>query len=255
MGLKSCLPRNVVIPVIFGVLLLAAPGTRGNPAVFPVEMGETIPVPRVASGIFLRAGNDPASPIWSRLPRYRVTLQPAPAMHQSVSLRSKGTPDSHVLDLHAAHDGERLYIALSWRDPSRDETNAYDRFADAAAVQFALRGDEETSYMMGTPESPVNIWFWQAGTRVAQNLAAGGFGSTTRLPVQDVTVASSYDAGPGRWRVVFSRALHQGDDEFRADLHGKRPVMLALALWQGADAQRDGHKLTTPGWVRLALGE
>lgn len=252
MGLNNNNVQGRIKKLLFCACLLAAANAAADPSVFPLEINATIPVQAIASDIFLRSDNDPTSPTWRRLPRYRVTLQPAPPVHQSVALRSEETAAVRDLDLSAAEDGKRLYVLLSWRDDSRDDVNGYERFADAAAVQFALGGGESTSYMMGTAETPVNIWYWTAAGAGAQNLAAGGFGSTTVLPVQNVTAASHYDKDRSRWTVVLSRPL-ASEGEHDARLLGGSPVMLACALWEGAAAQRDGHKLTTPGWIRLAL--
>ena len=244
--------RHVVQALIVAAYIAVPASSIANPSVFPIEVGATIAVPRIAAPIFLRAGDDPDSPVWSRIPCYRIALYPAPAVHQSVNLRVADAAARRDLDFRAAHDGKRLYVVLSWHDETHDAVNAYAQFADAAAVQFALGGGEGTSYMMGSADTPVNIWHWRAGRETAENLAAGGFGSTTRLPLQDVTAASAYDDTRQRWTVVFSRPLDTAA-EHHAKLGGSDPVMLALALWDGAGGERDGHKLTTPGWIRLAL--
>jgi len=244
--------RQVFQMLIIAACVAAVGPLAANPSVFSIEVGETIPVPRIAANIFLRAGDDPDSPVWSRIPRYRIALYAAPAVHQSVNLRVADTAARRDVDFSVAHDGERLYVVLSWHDDTHDTVNAYARFPDAAAVQYALGGGEGTSYMMGSADTPVNIWHWRAGRDSAENLAAGGFGSTTRLPLQDVTAGSAYDNTRQRWTVVFSRPL-ETTAEHHAKLDGPDPVMLALALWDGAGGERDGHKLTTPGWIRLSL--
>jgi dimethylsulfide dehydrogenase subunit gamma len=254
MGLNNHDAHSRIHVLLFCACLLAAGNAHTDPSVFPIGVNATIPVQAIDSNIFLRVENDPTSPIWRRVPRYRITLQPAPPVHRSVSLRSDDSMAARELDLSAATDGKRLYIFLSWRDDSRDEMNAYERFADAAAIQFALAGGDSTSYMMGAADTPVNIWYWSAARTGAQNLAAGGFGSTTVLPLQNVTAASDYDENRARWAVVLSRALNIGGEHY-ARLQTGTPVMFACALWEGSTAQRDGHKLTTPGWIRLALGE
>ncbi|HJP34638.1 MAG TPA: ethylbenzene dehydrogenase-related protein [Gammaproteobacteria bacterium] len=254
MGMNRNDSRRHIRALLLCSCLSGAGNTGADPSVFPVEVNATIPVPVIASDIFLRSDNDPRSPIWHRVPRYRVTLQPAPPVHQSVSLQGEVSMRTRELDISAARDDERLYILLSWRDESREATNAYARFADAAAVQFALDGGDSTSYMMGAADTPVNIWYWRAGRAGAENLAAAGFGSTEALPLQNVTAASDFDADRARWTVVLSRPL-DSEGEYHARLQGGRPVPFACALWEGAAAQRDGHKLTTPGWLRLAFDQ
>ena len=95
---------------------------------------------------------------------------------------------------------------------------------------------------------PVNIWYWKAGLTQAQNLAAGGFGSTTTLD-QAGLVSSSIYREQGEWVVVFSRPLIQpGEHQVQLD---SGSASLALALWQGDQKQRDGLKHVTMGWVSL----
>jgi DMSO reductase family type II enzyme heme b subunit len=102
--------------------------------------------------------------------------------------------------------------------------------------------------MMGSPDSPVNIWYWKAGQDLAQNLAAGGFGSTTQLPAGDLKLVSSY-RDRGEWVVVFSRPTIQ-DGEYQVGLNGDS-AYLSLAIWQGNGKQRDGLKHVTMGWLTV----
>jgi DMSO reductase family type II enzyme heme b subunit len=152
------------------------------------------------------------------------------------------------LNLRAASDGEKLYLRLRWSDTSQDIATSREQFSDGAAVQFALGGGPSTSYMMGATTTPVNIWYWKAGSDEAQNLAAGGFGSTTRLDKGQLSASSVYRDG-GEWVVVFSRPLTQMG-EHQIDLT-QDSLSIALALWQGDAKQRDGLKHTSPGWITL----
>jgi DMSO reductase family type II enzyme heme b subunit len=102
--------------------------------------------------------------------------------------------------------------------------------------------------MMGAPNGPVNIWYWKAGLTQPQNLAAGGFGGTTRVGQAGLVSRSSYREG-GEWVVVFSRPLkEEGDHQARLD---GDTANLAFALWQGDQKQRDGLKHVSMGWVSL----
>jgi dimethylsulfide dehydrogenase subunit gamma len=167
-------------------------------------------------------------------------------------LRYDPTTAAIPVFLRTATDGKKLYLRMRWSDASQNTATARTDFADGAAVQFALGDAATTSFMMGAPNGPVNIWYWKAGQKQAQNLAAGGFGSTTRLEPGGLTSNGVYRSD-GEWVVVFSRPLAQ-DGEHQVQL-GNMQASLAFALWQGDQRQRDGLKHVSMGWVSLADNE
>jgi DMSO reductase family type II enzyme heme b subunit len=192
--------------------------------------------------------SSPQDSAWREAQEYTMDLSLAPPVHASVNLRyDPGTPGLPV-KLRAASDGQSLYLRLRWDDSSQNTTTSRDEFADGVAVQFALEGGDSTSYMMGAAATPVNIWYWKAGSDAAQNLAAGGFGSTTQLASGQLAVKSGY-SDSGEWVVVFSRPLDQKGDH-QVDLNNDS-TLLALAVWQGDKRQRDGLKHVSAGWVTL----
>lgn len=219
-----------------------------------LEAYDTVKVSKIPDGIYLRSVNDPDDIIWERLPEYRVTMSPAPAVHESVELRVNYDEEPSHLYMTLAKTSERFYVRLRWIDETQDTATAFDRFRDGAAVQFSL-GSDETSYIMGDgPESAVNIWYWRSGGDQVQNLAAGGPGSTTMLEDQSASGQSVYmnnDGDPNEWTVVMSRPLagtQDHDASFDRDV-----VPMAFALWQGADKQRDGFKSVSDGWILLDM--
>lgn len=194
---------------------------------------------------------DPENSNWREAQEYRLDLNVAPPVHPSVNLRYDAAAAPRPVFLRAAGDGENLYLRMRWPDTSEDGTSGRTEFADAAAVQFALNAGTNTSFMMGAPNGPVNIWYWKASEKAAQNLAAGGFGSTTLLESAGLESRSVY-RDSGEWVVVFSRPLQTGGDHQVNLVDG--PASMALALWQGKDKQRDGLKHVTMGWVSLQSG-
>ncbi|MEO0763781.1 MAG: dimethylsulfide dehydrogenase, partial [Pseudomonadota bacterium] len=133
-------------------MLVAAPAlaesiVEANTAL--LEAGDRVTASRIPDGIYLRNVNDPDDIIWERLPEYRVSMLPAPAVHQSVELRVDYDADAIPVYLNLARTADRFYVRMRWRDDSRDAVTAMDRFRDGAAVQFSL-GDDNTSYVMGT---------------------------------------------------------------------------------------------------------
>ena len=184
---------------------------------------------------------------WQTVPEYRAQLMMAPPVHTSVSLRyDPGTGPLQVW-ISAARSEDHYHLRLRWQDASEDRSNNREAFPDGVAVQFALQGGAATSYMMGTPEAPVNIWYWKAGAG-AENLAAGGFGSTTRLSPAGLRAEANYDVELAQWTVIFSRPL-QAEGEFQVALPERTSI--ALAVWQGAEQQRDGLKQVSPGWIHI----
>jgi DMSO reductase family type II enzyme heme b subunit len=221
-----------------------------------VKAGDTIPLAIVPAGVFLRVPNDPQDILWERVPEYRVEIVPAPPVHASVKLREAHGGPPMPLYFSVVSDGQRLYVKLRWVDSTRDQETLTNRFRDGAAVEFALTGGDATSYMMGSAEQPVNIWYWRSDSERAENLGAGGFGSATALASQPVSVRSHYETArrdeDNQWTLVMSRPLvSEGDYTARFAPGAVQP--LAFAVWQGADKQRDGLKRTSPGWIKLDL--
>ena len=186
-----------------------------------------------------------------------MELGMAPPVHQSINLRYDATAAAIPVFLRAATDGSNLYLRMRWSDDSQNTATSRTDFADGAAVQFSLGdvaadGSPTTSFMMGAANGPVNIWYWKAGQEQAQNLAAKGFGSTTRLEPADLHASSVYRSN-GEWVVVFSRPLAQSG-EHQAALDNANAHM-TFALWQGDQKQRDGLKHVSMGWVELQLSD
>ena len=225
-----------------------------NPNILEVKPGDTVKVSRIPDNIFLRTQNDPDDIIWNRLPTYRSYLLAAPPVHQSVNLRfSEGANQGKHIYFQVGRTSERLYLRLRWKDATENRATTVDEFTDGVAVQYALKG-EDTSYMMGTgADKPVNIWYWTAHQDKVENLAAGGFGSTTLLEQQTVTGSSYYVkkqvALDNEWNVVMSRPYKASD---KYDVNFERDtVPMAFAVWQGNDKERDGNKRITHTWILL----
>lgn len=228
-----------------------------NPNIAEINPGDTIKVSRIPDAIYLRTQNDPDDLIWDRLPMYRTPLLPAPPVHPSVKLRfDDGVTHGKHIYFQVARTSERFYVRLRWKDVTENRATTVDDFSDGVAVQYAIN-DVDTSYMMGSgPDNPVNIWYWRADQNQVENLAAGGFGSTTTLPEQTVTGASSYVTGEipqdNSWYVVMSRPLEAGDEH---EVNFERAtVPMGFAVWQGNDDERDGNKRVTHTWILLDTG-
>jgi DMSO reductase family type II enzyme heme b subunit len=243
---------GVALSVATSPLLQAQQATTvADPTVEDIDAGETIPASRIPDNIYLRDANSPDDIIWNRIPAYRTFVTAAPPVHPSTALRFDPKQGQHLY-FQVARTAERFYVRMLWHDDSQNQNtrNTVDEFVDAAAIQFALNGDD-TNYMMGSgPEKPVNIWYWRADREAVQNLAAGGFGSTTTLPQQPVTGKAAFRLLENRdteWHLVMSRKI-DSEGEYHVGLkQGLVPV--AFALWQGAEGQRDGNKRVSHNWI------
>lgn len=253
----GCLMRRLrsalLVTGLVAAGLVQADHSEKNPNVIEVSAGDTVKVSRIPDNIYLRIQDDPDDLIWDRLPLYRTGLLSAPPVHPSVQLRFDPAAEPKHLYFQVARSSERFYIRLRWKDASEDRATTVDKFRDGVAIQYAIKGPE-TSYMMGAGQDyPVNIWYWRADYDRVENLAAGGFGSTTSLKEQDVSGASDYIQEEikqdSEWHVVMSRPLKVKGSHQVNLMRDSIPIV--FALWEGAKNQRDGNKRITHNWITL----
>lgn len=73
--------------------------------------------------------------------------------------RNGVAPDLRV---QALHDGQTLAVRISWLDQSDNAQAAFsESFEDAVAMQL-VAGPSEPFLGMGSQQSPVDIWYWDA---------------------------------------------------------------------------------------------
>jgi len=97
--------------------------------------------------------SEPSDPFWETIDPVRVPLNPLwpePDLIPAVAVS-------------AVHDGKRVAILCTWRDPiANGGPVRVQDFQDAIALQFSLNG--KTPFLgMGDKANPVNIWQWKAG--------------------------------------------------------------------------------------------
>ena len=241
--------------ILGGLISLAGcTAQQGYKLLVPLVVGDG---DRVVIGSFNRINADlanPAADIWLDLPEYTIQVIQAPPVHPSVNLRVEENPQASEAYFRVARDTERFYVWLKWRDDSVNQVNAFDQFSDGAAVQFALGDHKETTHMMGTPDWPVNIWYWKASGEPPQNLTAGGFGSATQLQPMGLKAQGKYLEHSGHWILVFSRPIENTYSGDPLNLKTGKEIALAFAIWQGDDNNRDGFKRTSTGWIIASPG-
>lgn len=192
-----------------------------------------------------------SSDAWEQVPAKEIALASAP----SGAPNAENTTIESVF-VRAAQDDERLFVRLSWADPTPDteltpgqyETPRLASFGDAAAVQLPANASTHPGIAMGSERTPVNVWYWNAEAG-GQELLAAGPGTTTAV---EGTVETDATYRDGRWHVVFDRNLGV-EETNRTSFEADENVQVALAVWNGSNAERAGQKAVSE-WQYFPLG-
>ncbi len=259
------------------VALLAAIGIR----LFDIE-------PAVAQSPVLTAwrsavdpGVDPDNALWDDVPSSLVQLT-----GQKVTPPMSDSAASWVM-VSALHHGDVLYVNLRWVDVSADlVTDEVGIFSDAVAIQFpAVAATSVPAICMGQADSAVNIWHWRADSQegvatipqhgyvdmyphvdelhypaaaasnpmvsspAVQNLVAGGFGTLAALEEQVISGGGSH-SGTG-WSVTMARPFTP-PGELQPEFEVGAAMDVAIAVWNGANGDRNGQKSVST-FVRMEI--
>lgn len=193
---------------------------------------------------------------WTGLERIEIDLIPSPiAMAASVSGQmalSQSHGKVRRVEARLAHNGETLSIRLSWQDAQRDDRiEDLDRFSDGAAVMFPLQGDANP-ITMGDAQRPVNAWLWKADRKEPFDVIARGYSTSQRRPASASQLESNALYRDGKWHLVFQRPLETASSEFTRFAPGQ-PAKIAVAIWEGSNAERAGQKAISGAFVDLEL--
>jgi DMSO reductase family type II enzyme heme b subunit len=196
--------------------------------------------------------NDPNSPRWLTVPAAALLLNRTPPSFATDPVRGAAPP---AADVRAVTDIGHLYLRLRWEDRSEERWSGptaqpfaaeriYKRptvqpaaFYDAAAVMVPAGGTWRArfpSMVMGDAASPVTLYLWRNGDQ-PQVLTAQGRGTVAPAPAKRFT--ATVTRAPGGWVGIFVLPAPEPD------------MPLAFAIWDGAQAQRNGDKFFTP-WYR-----
>ena len=198
---------------------------------------------------------DPAGSDWRNAPVTQLTLNPTPLTAQpSVYILSKWkTIDygvTNAVSVQALHNGDGIFFRLRWDDDTdNDDIRDTDQFTDAAAVLFPVNEDAPLT-SMGSPQQPVNAWYWRPDMETPQSVTAQGT-STTRRTV-DPNLRSQGEYASDAWAVVIGRALRSEGDGY-VQLQAGATAKVAFAVWQGSNQERAGLKAVTLEWQPLEL--
>jgi complex iron-sulfur molybdoenzyme family reductase subunit gamma len=199
---------------------------------------------------------DPAAPFWSGAAPLRIGVSPqrTVSLHDRKANEALAAAGPRAVTVRAAEDGTRLAVLLEWSDPTEDRTrpDSTDGHGDAVALQLPLRfgpGLRLPYVGMGDEGMKVAIHLQRAGadgTAVREGVASG-FGTLERADLGGARAVMSHDRARGTWRAVLVRPLEAAGLDLRRGL-----VPFAVAVWDGARAERGGNKALS-GWKLLRM--
>jgi DMSO reductase family type II enzyme heme b subunit len=200
---------------------------------------------------------NPAAAQWAKVPVEEVRMGGTPLHLQPsryVRTAWAGKPLGAVrfLRVQAAHNSRDIIFRLEWQDETKNaDYGDGTAFPDAAGILFPLNGDAPLQ-TMGSPEAPVNAWFWRANfpEGQAQNIVARGLGTVETTEESPVQARARWE--DGRWQVVFARPLTV-NGEGTVQLTAKGAVKVAFAVWEGASQERAGLKSFSKEWRELLI--
>ena len=230
--------QALILCLWLGVSALAAAQAGSKP---PTGQSLAVAASSASADTLLNGG--PAA--WTQIAVKHVALNRTPPLYDTDEPAAAEIP---LVDVRLARAGGKLFVHLSWRDTTHDaatlaqvpdappetrfrkvQTEADDRFFDAAAVMFpdkSAAGGIAPSLQMGDAKHPVEIYYWNA-TRGAMVMQAQGR-STTRRTGQGFPANGSYENG--QWNLTLELP----------DLPAGTTV--AFAVWNGSQKDRDGRK-------------
>lgn len=165
-----------------------------------------------------------------------------PGGYVATAYAGRTTPATASADMTVTRAGEGWQIELIWAcaAPVRAVDGQPTRFVDAAAV-LVPAADDAPWMTMGAPGKPVEGALWRADHERPTRIVATGLGSVIRG-----TAAEGWRADGewqnGRWRVAFALP------EWPALARSRR---CAIAVWQGAAAERASLKSVSAGWLPI----
>lgn len=187
---------------------------------------------------------NPTGAAWSDVETTQVPLTSAPS-----GLPNAQSTATKAVDVKAARTDSELFVRLQWTDDTKNtSTDSPQAFADAVAMQVPADTTTHPAIALGSPDTPVNVWYWNAANG-AQDIVAGGQGSITQMD-DDIATQAVYE--DGTWTVVLHRSL-SSDVENHASFTLDNDVDVAFAVWNGANAERSGHHAVS-AWFTYPFG-
>ena len=228
------------------------------------------------------------SPVWKGVKSTNLVLRPLSARRgaiEVINVSSVHNGEQMAIRLRWEDPTHDAFSELN-SDIFRD--GAAVQFA-LGSVTLHTHGHNEPFFGMGNRNKPVNIWHWKSGLEetlaaeeeheyagggvdmdalifggimsnpvsklntTAENpveeLNAEGFGTITPQPPENQNVEGYGEWKDGVWTVVFLRDVVK-TGKWDIDLTKKEPSLIAFAVWNGVDEDRNGRKVVSV-WQRL----
>jgi DMSO reductase family type II enzyme heme b subunit len=187
---------------------------------------------------------DGASSSWREIKQTRVEMIPSPVgMAEGVSPFMALSENHGVVkevNVKLASNGTTLSIRLSWADPNEDASpDDLDQFVDGAAVMFPFV-DGASALSMGDRGAPVNAWLWKADEEAPRDVVAEGYSTSLRRKAEASGLKAHANYSNKHWTLVFQRPLVATEDFI--SLSGEATSGIAIAIWEGSNAERAGQK-------------
>lgn len=227
----------------------------------PLDSAKTVIAARRVEGTLPAIVDDPA---WRNA--HAVTFRLAPNVIKEPRLF---TPLNDAITARALYNDQEIAFLLEVDDRTyslpgdpleqRYRIDKVEPASDAVAIELPAalaEGMEKPLYRHGDAGHPVNIWYWNAGSkdpeRAATTAVLDGRGPDVRPePRAESNVSASGAWHEGRWRVLFKRRLITGEEK-DLSMEPGRFIPIAFANWDGTNGEKGGrHTLTTWNWLLL----
>ncbi len=199
---------------------------------------------------------NPAAPQWAKAPAEEISLggtplhlQPTRYIRTAWAARPIGTV--RRLTVQAAHNKRDIAFRLEWPDDTEDrDYRDGSHFPDAAGVVFPLQENAPLE-TMGSPEAPVNVWYWRANMAEgeAEELVSTGLGIFADSAADSIQSRATWQGG--RWQVVLTRPLSANGQG--VPLSPGMVTGVAFAVWEGSNQERAGLLSFSKHWRDLEI--
>lgn len=188
----------------------------------------------------------PTADAWSEASAVEVPLSSAPS-----SVPNAADTATDAVSVRAARTDDALYVRMVWADETvNDSLDGPRAFADAAAVQVPANTSVHPAIALGSQQTPVNVWYWNA-RQGTEEILAGGPGTVTTAETDDGVTATATHRD-GRWYLVLHRSFTVAGEN-RTQFRMEHDVDVAFAVWNGANAERSGRHAVSD-WYHFPLG-
>ncbi len=231
---------------------------------------------------------DVNSPVWEGVKSTNLVLRPLSARRGAVEVINVASVHNGEQMAVRLRWEDPTHDAFSELNSDIFRDGAAVQFA-LGSVTLHTHGHNEPFFGMGNRSKPVNIWHWKAGLEetlaaeeeheyagggvdmdalifggimsnpvsrlntTAENpveeLNAEGFGTITPQPPENQNVEGNGEWKDGVWTVVFLRDTVK-TGKWDIDLNKKDPALVAFAVWDGLNEDRNGRKVVSV-WQRL----